>query len=117
MVVGWSNWSDPILWVRGQQAEFRKVSQTEEAKVTAGQTHSEQLPDTREHLHVGAVLRSVFLQSWTLIPKENRVSPSNSAPPHQRHQAAEAYNQLCHSFQIKTKLKVMARQQEMKPTL
>lgn len=106
----WSNWRDPILWVRGQQSGFRKMSQTVEAKAAVGQTQSEQLPDTREHLHLGGILRSVFLEPWTLPPSDNRVPASNSTPPHQRHRAAEAYNRLCHSFQIKTKLKVMAQQ-------
>lgn len=74
-----------ILWVRGQQAGVRKMSQTEEAKAAAGQTQSEQLPDTRERLHLGGILGSVFSELRTLTPSENRIPPSNSTPAHQRH--------------------------------
>lgn len=50
----------PLLWVKGQQVGLRKVLWREESKLPAGQTSSEQLPDTQEQLDLGGVLRSEF---------------------------------------------------------
>lgn len=89
---------DPLLQVRRQQARLRKGSWRKESRLLAGQNSSEHIPDTRKQLDLGGALKLMFWESQTLTPKENR-APSNPAPPCQRHRAAEACNQLCHSFQ------------------
>lgn len=87
---GWSLWAGviggPLLWGRGQQAGLRRcpgVTSTTPSKLDllpVGWTYSEQPPDTREHLDLGGVLRSVFWESRTLTRGKNR-APSNPTRP------------------------------------